>query len=356
MTEREARQELLFRAIGGVGGDLIDTADKKVFPMGFWRRWMPAAACLALLVGLTLWVRPWFLPGEPVEVPAQTAQPPAAVQQSPAQQETLQPPQKEPVRSKVRLTVFETEYYVESYLPADRVEVEAALGIVAASDGGVLDGADVYQAGETWKENKQGRQIPLEILVEYDGGYLYCLSYFAWDGPLYTAEEIRNLWAIGQWDTLVQTFGAGPVFADPADLTAEELLEFFLITLRMEETAGRRSRDLSRYLWETDGRYLIPLADVTGQLDRYLEGYVFTPQGQPWYDKEYEAVVLDNLDPEEEAHKLQPGSGTGFDSGTNTLTLVVDYCSEDGTPIRQLVCTIQFTDRGCMYRSILVRE
>ena len=40
-TERDKRRETLFRAIGGVGGDLIDMAEKRVFRAGIWRRWLP---------------------------------------------------------------------------------------------------------------------------------------------------------------------------------------------------------------------------------------------------------------------------------------------------------------------------
>ena len=352
--DSERRQELLFRAIGGVGGDLVDGAERKTFPLGFWRKWTPVAACLVLLTGLALWAGPWFLPGpaapaEP-QPPAQTAEPPMTEKPPEEQAKPEQPVEQEPLQPKVRLIVFETEYYVEAYYPPDRVEPGPKLGVVASSDGAVLDGAAVYQAGEAKKENKAGQQIPLEIFVEYDGGYLYCISYFAWDGPLYTAEEIRELWQIGKWDTLLQVFGGGPVFDDPAALTAEELRDFFLQTLRMEEAAGRRSRDLSRYLWEDGDRYLIPLEDVTDQLDRYLAGYVFTPRGQPWYDEAYEALVLDSLEPPETL-QLRPVNTTAFEG--DTLTLVADCCSDDGrTVLERRTYTIRFTQNGCIYESI----
>ena len=56
----ETGKERLFRVIGDVGSDLVDTAENKVFPRSAGRRLLPAAACLAVLVGLTCLALPYL--------------------------------------------------------------------------------------------------------------------------------------------------------------------------------------------------------------------------------------------------------------------------------------------------------
>ena len=48
----EAGAERLFRAIGGVGGDLVDLAERRRYPASFWKRLAPLAACFAIVLVL----------------------------------------------------------------------------------------------------------------------------------------------------------------------------------------------------------------------------------------------------------------------------------------------------------------
>lgn len=63
--------DYIFDALGGVGGDLIDMAEKMTFAKSFWRRAAPVAACLAVLAGLGAAAYVW-LPMQP-SVVVQTA-------------------------------------------------------------------------------------------------------------------------------------------------------------------------------------------------------------------------------------------------------------------------------------------
>lgn len=64
--------EYIFEALGGVGGDLIDMAEKITFPRSLWRRAVPWAACLAVLAGMAAGV--WYLLPQTAVEPAELAE------------------------------------------------------------------------------------------------------------------------------------------------------------------------------------------------------------------------------------------------------------------------------------------
>lgn len=80
----------LLDAVGDVGMDLVDMAEKIRFPKSFLRRTLPVAACMAVLLGAGLYFRTWFTaaPAEtaPEQIPSVTsvleAEQPVAAQNS----------------------------------------------------------------------------------------------------------------------------------------------------------------------------------------------------------------------------------------------------------------------------------
>lgn len=322
MITKEERSERLFRALGGVGGDLIDLAEKQVFRPGIGRRLLPVAVCLALLLGLTALIQPMFR----VETKDQAQMAaPALPEAAPAEQEkpsVLQWTNRE-AAAKERLTVNGTIYYIEAVYEAQNAKLGQLVGTV--------DGAAVYAGGETWKPDRWGRDMPLEIFVEQaEGGYLYCLTYYAWDGAAYTMEDARELEDL-------TVFALGSAFADPAELTEEQLVTFFLQTLELEQQAGRRTENLNRYLWydAAEDRYIIPMEDIAVQLDRYLDGYTWPRMA------EHRALVLQTLEME-----WDPEGFAAAVFEEEYLILTTD----------RYVYTIRFAEDRCVYESIQERE
>jgi len=74
--------EQLLDAIGEVGLDLVDMAEKVRFPKSFLRRTLPVAACMALLLGAGLYLRTWLTAPRAAELSAQTAETPASISQA----------------------------------------------------------------------------------------------------------------------------------------------------------------------------------------------------------------------------------------------------------------------------------
>lgn len=338
MMELDARRERLFRAIGGVGGDLIDAAEKRSFQPGRWRRYGPVAAALALLVGLGWLTLPYFSPEELPE-------PPAAV--TPAEPETVEKPPavpdveqeqvivEEEGKSRQELVFRDLVYYVEAQYAATEAEASLGelLGTVQQADTPALVGAAVYgRRDAATREDSSGRQLPLEIFVENQEGYLYCLTYYYSERPLMTWEEARELWQRGDLDTLARRLVLVPELAEAYGvaswsgeaLTPEEQVAFFRVTLQMERQQGLRSEDLIRYLWKQDSGYVVPVSDIRQQLERYLDAFVWTPEALPGYNAESDAVLFPALalcsDGQMEQYPLPAVTGA-LDEDEQTLTL-----------------------------------
>lgn len=330
MKSMEQRTERLLRAIGGVGGDLIDTAQNKQFSPALWRRLLPGAACLALLAGLTFLVLP-VLRGTPqAEKTTEVSQPASMPEEQPVSLPEEQPaPQSEAcwldqaISQKRRLVLDDTIYYAEA--------VFETANAVPGEWVGTVEGANAYAAGKTWKADHHGRKLPLELLVEQKHGYLYCLTYYAWDGPAYTMEQAQELEDL-------TVFALGVTFGDPAELTGEQLQTIFLETLALERQAGRRTVDLDRYLWydEKKQAFVIPVGDVADQLNRFLAGW-------NWPElEEHTALVLESLDlPEREQEQF---AAAVFDG--DVLILTTD----------KRIYTIRFAQSGCRYEQVRSRE
>lgn len=356
------RRERLFRALSDVGGDLIDTAETRRFSAGAWRKWLPVAACMTLLVGLSLLALPVLRSGEEPEAAQiiEQSQQFLTDTKGTVPEETIDEPkegygtsggQAYAAENWERLVIQGMIYYVQACYKAEDAELGTYLGTVTGADNPELVGAAVYAGGEP----KEGQKLPLVVFVEHEGDYLYCLTYYAWDGPLCTAQDVQAQWEIGKWDWLLQHFAVPDVtFEEAAELTAEELLEFFLATLQLERAVGRRTTDLDRFLWSQQDVYVIPAEDVRNQLDRYLQGYVLNPAELEQYDPAVDAFILPVLAVQESSVYLMPEQGTVFEAETGVLTLVVSAYEDDDCRLRLYTrtYTIRLDEDGCYFEHI----
>ena len=139
-----------------------------------------------------------------------------------------------------------------------------------------------------------------------------------------------------------------------AALSAEELLQMFLLSLELERLAGNRTEDLNRYLWLEKEEYVIPVADVTRQLNRYLQGYDFQPVLCSAYDPQRHALVLPDLTPRESQGVLRLVGEAKLNLAGQTMELQVGrYADETGDILLELrYYEIGLTKSGCIFRCI----
>lgn len=360
----EAGAERLFRAIGGVGGDLVDLAERRRYPVSRWKRLAPLAACLALLVGLGLLFAPAFHPKQEFALFEDVVGPlPGTAEEMVQHSQTNAPAEEaEPLPTAVeQLVVRDTIYYLEAvYSPEEASpHLGTRLDVVEQADRPELAGAAVYtKDGSTDRDD-----LPLEIFIQGDGCYYYALTYYAPAGPVFTREEALALWSQWEnsgWMALSQTFALDAATFDRAsDLNADELLQLFLLTLKLERELGKRTADLDRYLWlAEDGTYLVHPADLTRQLDRYLEGYHFLPEQCRAYDSDRAVLVLHSLEPTPSHGVLIPLEHSTFDPETGVLNLHVVRCADavSREPLELRSYEIRFTETGCILDRILSVE
>ena len=324
MPLMESGNERLFRVLGDVGSDLIATAEQKTFVRSPWKRILPAEACLLLAAGLSLAAMPYFR--APREMAAPSMKQDAVVEEYTAEMSTAESEgggtaqeqprtentamEAQPVQTKEQLVFWDTVYYVEAQYTREEASLVLGeyLGTVEQADTETLSGAAVYErVGSEVREDHKERQVPLEIFVENELGYLYCLTYYLSDDPLMEWEAVYYRYHAGKLDELMELFVFGlernaalvdgyedtPITAD--DLTGEQLLAFFKSTLEMEKYFGTRSEDLNQYLWKTETGYAVPVSDLKRQLDRYLTGYMLLPEKLPGYDPDLDAVNMETL-------------------------------------------------------------
>lgn len=322
----ERENERLMRVLGNVGGDLIAMAEQKRFPASPWRRILPAAACLLLAAGLG-WMAASYISSPETAAPvpaAKTEATPREVISIPAAE--LVPAETAPaeilvpdveydivvsapeVTAREQLVFWDTIYYVEAQYTAEEAAQRQGteLGQVTQADDETLIGAAVFsQNGAETRSDSKERQVPLEIFVENEQGYLYCLTYYDRSEPLMEWEQVRYFYEYDQMDKAVEQLLTMPEAARqllelPLDMAsgdwnAEELLAFFRATVQMETMFGTRTDDLNSYLWSWDGGYAVPVSDIRRQLDKYLETYMLIDEEIPGYDPESQTVLLPSL-------------------------------------------------------------
>lgn len=412
-----SREEKLFRAIGEVGGDLIDMAEKRVFTPSRWRRWGSIAACLAVILCLSTLALPYFPMGcgssapnqntssdENLAVSADTAPADTAPEEvDPADSGTTEESPETPGigteetdgveagRTKEQLVFLNTVYYPEALYSAEEARgyLSDYLGTVTDADQASLIGAPVYLKSGSSVRQDGDTGVPLEIFVETGDGYLYCLTYYASAGAYFTFDQAQALWERGQEEALLQRFvmtlelgcpelQADPAaeapypweglldFSSPSELTARQLEYLFSLLLNQQTYGGYRSYDQYSYLWfqqETpegpewsgmDGCFVIPMADVTGTLDRYLDGYTLDPAQMDGYDAERDALILSTISGLGGERWLHIQTAR-FDAETQTMVLTVvkygDASGETVSAVREY--TIRFAGGCCYYDSIV---
>lgn len=324
----ETGSERLLRVMGDVGDDLVDTAEKKIFSRSVRQKLLPVAACLVLVAGLGLLSGAYLFRSEPSTVPnydSESIHAPVPEEEMPPQ--TVE---KNPVAAREQLVFRGTVYYVEALYTKQQAEelLGDVLGTVETADDPACVGAQVYlRRGAQVRKNEQEQEVPLEIFVQVEDGYRYCLTYFASAGAPLEYEALCRLWYAGKLDTLTELLviplETAAAFETAAALTGQQLEQMFLLTLNMERSAGKRSEDLDRYLWHDGSRYVIPEADIRRQLDKYLTGYIWQPQTLPDYRLDSCAVELDTLEVETGASASVKPEQCSLEEQTKTLTLVV---------------------------------
>lgn len=325
----EERVETLFRALGDVGSDLIDTAEKRQFASTLWRKWLPVAACLALLMGVSVYV----LPRLTTDIKGTVEQTTAAKEQAEAKPKIEQSQESEAV---ARLVAFGMVYYPEAVYSAQEAEplLGQAEGVVTQADDEAFVGSVIWSKQDCAR--KDG--VPLEIFVEQEGAFVYCVTYYAPAGPLLSVEEAMLLWKNGTWNTLIQTAAdTAPDFAHPSQLNQSQLVDFFVMTLELERQLDKRTEDLNHYLWLRDGVYRIPLADVNRQLARYLEGF------EPF--AESGVLILQTLEPTRSGKTYAVTEDTRYDLAAGTLSLAVG----------DRIIDLRVTESGCYFERIVTK-
>jgi len=352
----DSGNERLFRVLSDVGSDLIATAEQRTFARSPWQRILPAAACLLLVGGLALAAAPYFVarpetayaPAAPTaDAVVEESKPeeviiPEAVEEYAAVPEVQNEAAMGPVGAREQLVFWDTVYYVEALYTKEEASLllGVELGTVETADKEENLGATVYtkQDAETREDHKE-RQVPLEIFVEHELGYLYCLTYYLSDDPLMEWEAVYSRYYAGKLDELMERFVYGFERSSEleygndqntgVDLSVESLLAFFKSTLEMEKNFGTRTDDLNDYLWKSDSGYVIPTGDIRRQLDKYLDGYTWDPRTLAEYDPSREALVLETLtvEADETGFEVIPEL-CSLDEESRVLRLVVSRQAE----------------------------
>lgn len=402
------KEEELFRAIGDVGGDLIDMAEKATFAPSRWRRWGSIAACLVVLAGLTALLLPYVTMGSSENStatvleakPGAAPEEPAAEDMASVEEDTDSTAEAalktdmdgmNALASKEQLIFGDVIYYVEALYSDEEAQTHLGryLGTVTDADEEAYIGERVYQ--KSGSDMQDG--LPLEIFVLTEKGYLYCLTYYASAGAYCTEEQVLELLETGGeeelLEELVRTIERGIPdtpdletpdiwnFEDPSELRADQLTVWFLLMLEQQAATGYRSWNLYSYLWfqpaeglpedaaydREDGRYVVPLEDMTGVLDRYLDGYTLDPlELKDSYDAAQNALILSSTpDLDLFGDEPQPAlrlAEAGYEEATQTLRLVVERYADETyetlTAVRTY--TIRLENGGCYYDSIVTEK
>ena len=336
------KKEDLLQAIGDVGDDLLHMAEHKKFP-NYWRKWVPLAACMVLVISLSILVLPYFPMGcgssmkEEAAMDAAAPEAPAAAPESmqdaameesttedsadmdapaaeapaadePAEMETAEEAG-QPVRQdhgRIRIVYGSTYYYlsdanaVSSEKPADLGE---QIGTVEESNYEELIGHPIYIPSwdVTWFDNHavDGVTVPQCIYVEVDGWYYYGETYNEKTVARYTAADVQDAIDRGDDQWIIDTFVApvemyGPIyFIEGSHLEADELVKLFYATTYMNTGTQVRIWQMKDHGWN------IPFEDLEWRLSRFLYDFTFDPDqlGEDqlyWYNGEAVGVsVLD---------------------------------------------------------------
>lgn len=220
------KQEKMFRAVGDVGDDLIHMAQIRKFRPSVWRRVLPMAACLAVIVAVGALVVPKFAPAKnpPVGNDTQTAAPDSFTYSEDHKNNAAE----------IEITLDYEPNADTVTTPADKVQEEPEAPAVDYT---------VFSGRYTDTETVEGPCYTVRIVsVDAAAGEMELeLSYVGLNSsPVYTADGIRGV--ITQAHTVEFTWkdswsnqGNGVLVLDPADPSAVQLL----MTLTEEAAVNR---------------------------------------------------------------------------------------------------------------------
>lgn len=175
---KDQNKEYLFRALGEVGSDLVNMAEKRTAFPNRWRRWGTIAAGLVLVVCLTTLALPYFpkgcgassesdagsyaRSGDQNEAPAEAAD--AAGMSEETEEDAIEGADMpaaygaEPLRFAVDGAVYELQSDAPIPLETPPEDLGSVQGVVSASDWEELLGCTVYAAadGAVYVETAEG--------------------------------------------------------------------------------------------------------------------------------------------------------------------------------------------------------
>ena len=334
------RRENMLDAIGEVGSDLIVQAETRRFAPGPLRRWGGLAAALVLVIGLTALALPWLQNDETSDALSATESD-AAVSTD---------------------TTADTDTAADADTAADEAPTDTASPDEAA------DAPDPALDTEGIPEHEE--EDPVDSIQVQD----------SWALSLPTYEAAQELWDSGRGDQLLSSFvstlelgwtGYNDMifnFEDPAQLSSQDLLRFFLLILNQQKGNGWYIGPSYETRWfeaQADlpadspyaalgGWYDIPVDELQATLSCWLQSYQFSPEELSDYVPEENAVRLDTVYLQQKESFLQL-EDAAFDDETQTMTLTVTRYSDSTrkTPIVSRMYVLRF-ERGMVnYMSIL---
>lgn len=334
------KKEFLFRALGDVGDDLLHMAEHKKFP-NQWKKWVSLAACLVLVVSLSVLVLPYFPMGcgassesaaPEAEAPAATEnaapeeeeaaaeeapaeEAPAAEEEAPAEEEAVEegaPAEEVPdlesgteeeaaetadggqAQPVTQLTVCSTIYYLpdvlleDAYVDGKPGSLGTYIGDVTDSDDERFIGCPVYAvAHTTWFSNHavDGQAVPQNIYVEGPDGWVFGSTNNEKTVSRYTAADVQNAIDNGETQWIINTF-VRPVQAQVVDLLeggkvadSETLNGLFLASLQLNTGVALD------WVWiQEDLSILVHPEDVERRLERFLDDFTYDPTETAAYD------------------------------------------------------------------------
>ncbi len=314
---KEERQERLFRAIGDVGADLIDMAEKQTFAPSRWRKWGSLAACLAVILCLGVLAMPYFPKGcgsgsKGTAAPGASVTTEAPAAAEPAEEEAVETPQEEPGPTedaapepvvRTRFVFRYTYYYFTASEPSSLDNPPSVLGEylgeIEACDDPSLVGCPVYRNLNTTEYDNHsvnGLTVPAEVWVEMEDGFHYAVTLNEKTVSRYTVDDVAERMENGDDAWLLETF-VEPLyrmddFSDPSELNSEQLN--MLLTL----TRGMNTGIDTTALWFRDeGVYVVPLEEARWRVSRFLDAdrCTYRPEETAAYDGDRDALVFESL-------------------------------------------------------------
>ena len=326
------QNENLFLALGEVGGDLVELAERGTFRPNLWRRWGAVAACMALLIGLASWALPKFSGG-------------AGILNGAASESAVIP---EAPTEMVRFRY--TYYYLDEELLEAPDDLSTMLGVVEAADDETMIDCPVYlRAGATEYTNHSvhGLTVFDQIYVQLPEGYVLATTYnekslsrYGYDDVVQAVESGDTAWVVESFAAPLIRYAPEVIFETPEMLNSEQLNLLFLASTQLNTGV-----DVSQQWLSADGsRYVVPTADVRWRLDRFLTEYEYWPSQTRDYVAGADALEFsaDRLRQEQPLYLALTNSALLPDSSTVILT-VTQYADENlAQPLQSYTYEIHF--------------